>query len=459
MSRFVFDFLRNTELLDGIDVGAAVQGASEGRLATLLADYRVHCLEKAALELIQLQQTPEDLSVQLGTESEDLVDIELIKQLSLYVDAIILDDPVFRFSATQSVLGQELSKRKTGTTGDIDRKRLVEALKYIDGLTPLVALGVVRFLPLSYFHEAPDVLPLEYSKEAFADRLPLEVLEFLRTRARVVGFEMVSTRGHMRYLEGSPPRPAPSLMIEYPGHSEKAHFYDWHVMEPLSFDEATGKLKVRINTDPGAPEQETFDHWVQQSLNRSAGDLFSGLVQDLYNAKLASSYYLTRSSVVADLLNLRRDGSATGPEEDVLNLLLQLELPVAREVSVSHLARVRSEEGDAHQQFRTALAQSLLQVRMTSDPIERKKKLDSVAYELQNVGVRNVALTLKRLRQTLLISGSIGVAGLCATISASEYSVLASLIAGLQIGKTWIEASNRLNAEPAFFLWKLRKER
>ena len=67
----------------------------------------------------------------------------------------------------------------------LDRNTLVEALRYMKDSAFLVVCNYVKYVPISYLHEAPAQVPLTYDKDRFGKSLPKPIMELLRKNVKV----------------------------------------------------------------------------------------------------------------------------------------------------------------------------------------------------------------------------------------------------------------------------------
>lgn len=111
---------------------------------------------------------------------------ELLKQLALYVDVVTISDPLFELTEKKSnstkVMAEYYGMNSDNT---IDREQLVAALKYMKESTILVVCNYVKYIPISYLHEAPMNVPITYDANNYSKSLPQPIMDFLKKNVQV----------------------------------------------------------------------------------------------------------------------------------------------------------------------------------------------------------------------------------------------------------------------------------
>jgi len=150
-------------------------------------------------------------------------------------------------------------------------------------------------------------------------------------------------------------------------------------IESVSGEDASVELLLSKTTAP--PEREEFEAWVFQSINQSAGRIYSRILAENLFASRFNASYLSDSPLVFELLEqtvpLKDDVSI-----NTTNALLNMELPFIENVDVETLMRVRTDEGEAFENFRVALDKQLRDLRLESDPGKLKIKTENAMHEL-----------------------------------------------------------------------------
>lgn len=108
---------------------------------------------------------------------------ELLKQLALYVDVVTISDPLFELTEKKSnstkVMAEYYGMNSDNT---IDREQLVAALKYMKESTILVVCNYVKYIPISYLHEAPMNVPITYDANNYSKSLPQPIFVCISLR-------------------------------------------------------------------------------------------------------------------------------------------------------------------------------------------------------------------------------------------------------------------------------------
>jgi len=66
-----------------------------------------------------------------------------------------------------------------------DKAALTDKIRFLKRITPMVAAGFVKLLPVSVLFDPPRETPIFYSDNYFEDALPAEVLRLFRDHALV----------------------------------------------------------------------------------------------------------------------------------------------------------------------------------------------------------------------------------------------------------------------------------
>jgi hypothetical protein len=203
------------------------------------------------------------------------------------------------------------------------------------------------------------------------------------------------------------------------------------------------------------PEQEYYDSWVEQSLNRTAINYYDRLRAELALCVRLGGSYLCFSEFRSELLT-RFFPVMAGVSEHTANVLLQMTVPFLDEIDTEALMRVRREEGEAFQTFRRELEKQFWDLRMEEDPERLRVKAERAMHEFATVQHELLTVKLKRLRRGALANAVILSATLAGTVMAGHY--LPALIGGVGGAyKLKADYDAELRQHPSFFLWKARR--
>ena len=109
-----------------------------------------------------------------------------------------------------------------------------------------------------------------------------------------------------------------------------------------------------------------------------------------------------------------------------------MELPFIENVDVETLMRVRTDEGEAFENFRVALDKQLRDLRLESDPRKLKIKTENAMHELMAVQVRQIAQGLVSLKKSMLAEAAVTAAGLVGAIQSSGFTLPIALLGALK---------------------------
>lgn len=425
----------------------------EADLQKELDSYREYCLQTAA-ETTAESKSP--LSVWAESSTVSMPDESLLKQCALYVNNVIVDDPVFSQTSPGNKFTEVLnSYLGMSPSGGIDRRRLAQSAAYMNHLLPAIRAGFVEFLPISYLHEPPDQIPLTYSENWHADALPKELLDWFTAAAEIHPMRR-SERGWC-FSDKEPLKPCRAICIrfkDHPTHTNALFFLSQ--MTRMSVDKQTGMFEF-IQTFPDTPpETEYFNAWIFQSVNQAARNFFYHVCRELYLGNRTGSTYLTASPFVAELLS-KAWFRESNLETDVFNAVLQLNLPVLEGVSFERVIDLRQKDGEAFQNFRVELAKQLRELRQINDPDELAVSIQNVAHELSEVQVNEIDRKVAKIKRGLFADAVIFGGGLVATIQTKGLGIPALIYAMEKGYKTYSEYISDVKQNPAFFLWKLVK--
>ena len=309
----------------------------------------------------------------------------------------------------------------------------------------------LKFVPISAVLEPPDKTPITYSATLYAERIPIELREWVRQRARITTLRRSDRKG-WDWRPGDALEVGRAICVDFEDYGGAfpyflfASKFESHADDPNRF--------TVIQWMPESPPPgEQFEAWVQQSVNQAGGHVLGHLQVDLVHAAHSRSMFLTESAFLADLLRLR-----SGPtlSEDVARFALQLDLPVLAGISVEDLMRVRNEYGEAFHAFRLTLQRHLRELRTLQDASVIEKKLQNLQHELEEVQVADVEREARRVQREVLRSLVIGAVSVGAAVPTTGWSLTGLVPAAAAAYRAGTGYGDRVKEHPAFFLWKLK---
>jgi hypothetical protein len=447
MEKSFLQFIDDSFLFQKKSVENQYSRFNDGQLAKELERYRQFCLENAKNRGAGKQ----NLNV-LIEGANQIVDDNFLKQTALYVNQVIINDPVFKFSLSRNNFSETVNQYNAMKTTGIERKDLSNAAQYIIGYSKAIQSGFIDFLPLGFLHEPPKEVEIKYSEALFSDVLPAELLEFFWKNAKVTPIQQ--RNGQWIIDTTVPLYPCRAIHISFPSGEYNSYPYMLFEMEVISSDKKTGQIRFSQILPDTPPSQEYFNNWVTQSINQASRRYFDEIYKEVSLADNLGANYLTFSDFAYQLLQ-KSVPLYSGLQAETLNLTMGLDLPLLENISLDHLIEVREKDGEAFENFRTELDKQLRELRTITEPSELRKKLENTTHELTNVQIQEIDKKISSIRSKLFPDATILTGGLVTTLQAEGIGIPA-LIHVIQNGyKTYQEYISKVKEKPAFFLWKI----
>jgi len=299
MGSRTFDFLTESFLLDDSLIRQGFRDISDSEIVAELKRYREFCLSIAPeLETEILTGPKSNLRLFSGIKH---VNLDLLKQTTFYVHQHILYDPLFELAHQMNPDERESQKVFDNFLGfsqpSLNRKRLASVAAYVRALRPMVAANYVKLVPTSYFFEPPKEIPLTYSKTGFKERVPEALREFFHERAIV---ESVQDVDGAKIIY-------PTLEIGRGIHirfedNDMSEGFGYILMPIESVGGEDAKVELLLGKTTTPPDREEFEAWVFQSVNQSAGRIYSRVLAENIFTKRFNASYLSDSPLVFELL-------------------------------------------------------------------------------------------------------------------------------------------------------------
>ena len=451
MSHIAFDFLSDSLLFDQVHIATKYADVSDAELWTELEKYRAHVLARVDDFLAETAGVEGILSVYFDTSSRALPTVALLKQCALYFDRAVVDDPIFPLTRRSTPSAAAIGEYLGISAPKLSRDGLSSSAAFMRSVRSMTAGQFLKFVPISAVLEPPDKTPITYSATLYAERIPIELREWIRQRARITTLRR-SDRNGWYWRPGDALEVGRAICVDFEDYGRPflyflfAPKFESHADDPNQF--------TVIQWMPESPPpSEQFEAWVQQSVNQAGGDILGHLQVDLVHAAHSRSMFLTESAFLADLLRLR-----SGPtlSEDVAQFALQLDLPVLAGISVEDLMKVRNEYGEAFHAFRLTLQRHLRELRTLQDASVIEKKLQNLQHELEEVQVADVERETRRVQREVLRNLVIGAVSLAAAVPTTGWSLTGLVPAAAAAYRARTGYGDRMKEHPAFFLWKLK---
>jgi hypothetical protein len=457
MGSKTFDFLTESFLFKDNLIDNQYRQISEQEILNELNKYREFCLANVSELENEVLASPSNLKVVSGIERPPL---NLMKQSAFYIEQYIINDPIFSFGYKSNSFTTSMNSYLSLDVASINKIELAAAIQYTKSLTPFVAADYVKLLPVNYFLEPPEQLPILFSENLFSDLLSKDLADYFSENIIINSVERIPENPELIRLGDL--HPCREILFRFKNHTDQCYGYNLFESEFEFIDKEQGKFNAKMRLPNEVPEREYFLNWVNQSFNLSCKQLYDEVLWRNLVANRFEASYLSESSFVFDLLNqifpLKDE-----IELNTANTLLNIELPFLHEVEASTLMSIRLNEGEAFQNFRVHLDKQFRDLRLVKDPNELKVKADNALHELRVVQIQAINQKLNSIKKVSALDTIVLIGGLLASIqsvqsgawSLAGFSAAVGVARGL---KPFIDYSSQVKLNPAFFLWKVLKE-
>lgn len=452
MGSITFDFLTESFLFRDDLLSERYSNISEAEIRKELQKYREHCTEYLSQLIEEVRASKMPLKVFRGKDRKPT--LAQLRQSAFYLDQYVLDDPLFRLTEPTSETKKVMSDYLGFMSDHIDKTGLASTISFLKQLTPMVSANFVKIVPASYFFELPEKLPFYYSENAFADILPAHLMSFLRDRA-IVGCLREAPEGGM-ILESSL-YPSRKIHVRFGnddfGSAMMFQLLKIDQIDPIEKDNSFG---MHMTRSTGAPDTKYFEYWVNQSVNRAAGDKCDRLVAENTLAAELNATYVTTSEL--DFEVLQQIVPETDKASDfIVKAMMELNLSSLENIDIENLMRIRTEEHDAFQNFRSDLNKKLFALRFIEEPEKLKTAAENLNQELSELHLRKLDGIIRDLHKKIFCDAAVIVSSLVASTHAGGYGIPLVATAIANGMKSIQEYRSKRKDNPLFFLWKLQK--
>jgi len=449
MGSIIYDFLSESILFSEANQNDNYSSVSESDLLQELERYRVHAIENINDLGEEISSYKSQLKV-FG--STGYFSIPHLMQTALYLDQVILDDPVFPFTVKRSDISNSMGEM-IGVTpiAGIDRPALAIAAKKMKDLTPMVAANYIKFFPVSYYMEINEQIPFSYSKSGYSDVLPPNILskynEYAEVRSLMQTNQGVIVKNSLEVGRG--------ISVQFKGdNDEVANIYHLHEQEVVALDDETQIAHFKLSLPDTPPSVELFKAWVNQSINQSAIGHYECLLKGMALSHRLGASYLTGSEFTHSLLG--SNSSNIDPKSYTSDCVLNLELPFLDKVSIHDLMSVRMNDGEAFELFRKDLESKLCELRTETDQEKLNIEIQNIIHEFNEVQMIKLDQKIKSLRSKSFNQAFIAAGGLIGSVASGGYSLAATMVALANGANTYVEHKGAMRENPAYFLWKVK---
>ncbi len=464
MSHINYDFLVDS-LFWGQGLENNYSDYSDDDIHNELTAYRKHVLNN--IESIRSEILEDKRKIKVTVESfGNRPNEDTLKQLALYMDCVLIDDPLFRMTEPRSK-STEVMSRYLGmkSEGHIDRATLVAAINYMKNNTRLIVCDFLKFIPLSILHEAPTQIPIVHDENQFSSSMPNHIHDFLidnmdvRNIVRTDNGIQVKLKDDLKIDTG--------LYLYFPECEERnGEIAFYQEMENVSTDGSKSDFRVRLYV-PEKISKTNFDNWLIQSKNRAALEFMDETVNEYMLACDLGAMYLTKSKLRSDLLSMMYDVHSTSV--DVANLSMGLKLPVLYNVGIDDVIEIRENYGESFKNFRTFLGEQLTELCEIDDSEELARKLSILSYTINESSIGEIDDEINGIKSSMGIDIAVTIGSLITSYAGSVNGsvagnaiALGTLATGafsvLKDTKDTIKKYVNLRRKPGFFLWKIENK-
>ena len=452
MATRLLEFISESFLFDDSALKNRYASFGEVELLKELENYRVLQLSDALANEKAVRANTSNLKLFNGSTHSIF---SLLKQSALYLDEVVIADPVFPHTHKWSQNAKTMNDFVGAPgSGAINREKLAESAHYLKQLTPMIQAAFVCVLPITALFEPPKVIPYRASLNGFSDVLPESLLNFFRDRSIV---DSIRKTPEGMIIDGTK-EIGRGIFVRFKDHfGEDAMGYLLMEDYVSSGDKKNRTVESIMSLPDSPPDKVRYDAWVSQSINQTAEHSYKRM---LLENKLAADFnasYLCNTPFEFELLEQFHPVDESIPDNTV-NSLLAFDLPFMDSVDLRTLMRIRSEDGEVFQNFRHELDKQFRELRTLTNPDELRVRTENIWHEISNVQVEKINQKIRHLESQLKIDIGIGVAGLVGAVQTSGFSLIALGIAAAQGYRSYKEYQHQAKQNPAFFLWKaLRK--
>lgn len=311
MGSVCYDFLSDSILFSENNLNDNFNSVGDDALHSELAKYRDHIIANRNLLVADIVKL--DSTLKVFSTINDIPETTLL-QSALYIEQFIVDDPLFKLTRKGEKTGNALGDYLGYQDSAIDRATLSGVLKTLKRITPMIAGNYIKLLPVSFIFEPQPKTPIFYSPNFFEDDLPPAILNFCKKNAKINSMKQVEGGWLMMNTNDYTPGLYVGFGEDYLNNGMMYHYVNQEYFktdDPLEFETVMTLAEYPM-------EQNIWEGWVKQSINRSAINVVDKVYQEIGLASRLSSTYLTDNAFTSGLINQNFD-KVTSPEVVTIN--------------------------------------------------------------------------------------------------------------------------------------------
>ncbi len=451
MGSRTFDFLTESFLFKDALIQDKFRTISEQEILDELHKYREFCLSNQAEIENEVLTNTSSLKVISDIEMPDL---NSLKQSAFYIEQYVINDPIFSFSYRQNEINKAMNSYLGLDEESINKSNLSKVVAYVKALTPMVFANYVKLLPINLFLEPSAQLPILYSENLFSDALPDPIIDFFHDNVIINSVERLVE--NPKLLKLNKLKPSREILFRFKNHTGHSYGYNLFKTDFNILDEEEGTFQARMNLPDEPPDMDSFVNWVNQSFYLSCKQLYDEIFEKNLITHRFGASYLSNSHFVFELLSQFFSLGNT-ISSNTANILLNMELPFLDKVDIPTLMSIRLTYGEEFQTFRLHLDKQFRELRLVKDPEELRLKAENALHELREVQIHAIKQRIGQTRRVGSIDAVVLLGGLVASIQTGEWSIagLSAAVAAARAYKPFVDYSNQIKQNPAFFLWKV----
>lgn len=451
MGSRTFDFLTESFLFKDALIQDKFRTISEQEILDELNKYREFCLSnQAELENEVLTNTS---SLKVISDIE-MPDLNSLKQSAFYIEQYVINDPIFSLSYRKNEVNKAMNSYLGLNEEFLNKSNLAKVVAYVKALTPMVFANYVKLLPINLFLEPSIRLPILYSENLFSDVLPEPIIDFFHNNVIINSVERLVENPNLINLNKL--QPCREILFRFKNHTGHSYGYNLFQTDFNILDEEEGQFQARMNLPDEPPDRDYFGNWVNKSFYLSCKQLYDEIFEKNLIANRFGASYLSESRFVFELLS-QFFSVQNKIASNTANILLNMELPFLDKVDIPTLMSIRLTDGEEFQNFRLHLDKQFRELRLVKDPEELRLKAENALHELSEIQIHAIKQRIGQIRRVGTFDVVVLLGTLLASIQTGEWSIvgLSAAVAAARGYKPFVDYSNQIKQNSAFFLWKV----
>lgn len=451
MGSRTFDFLTESFLFKDALIQDKFRTISEQEILDELNKYREFCLSNQAdLENEVLTNTS---SLKVISDIE-MPDLNSLKQSAFYIEQYVINDPIFSLSYRENEVNKAINSYLGLNEESINKSNLAKVVAYVKALTPMVFANYVKLLPINLFLEPSSQLPILHSENLFSDVLPEPIIDFFHNNVIINSVERLVENPKLINLNEL--QPCREILFRFKNHTGHSYGYNLFQTDFNILDEEEAQFQARMNLPDEPPDRDYFVNWVNQSFYLSCKQLYDEIFEKNLIANRFGASYLSESRFVFELLS-QFFSLQNKIASNTANILLNMELPFLDKVDIPTLMSIRLTDGEEFQNFRLHLDKQFRELRLVKDPEELRLKAENGLHELSEIQIHAIKQRIGQIRRVGTFDVVVLLGTLLASIQTGEWSIvgLSAAVSAARGYKPFVDYSNQIKQNPAFFLWKV----